>query len=93
MIPFIRSREIEIDATNLKPNTKHFIYFDGIRVDGVRPYSADISRKIQEQLNHQILKQMVMVNFVHFNIPNDNFQRFPTGQREVRINIKCKQFK
>ena len=45
VIPFIRSREIKITATNLKPNTNHFIYFDGIRVDQyTRPDSATYSQ-------------------------------------------------
>ena len=40
-IPFIRSKEIKVTATNLKPFTNHYIYFDGIRVDQyVRPHSA-----------------------------------------------------
>ena len=49
VIPFIRSREIKIDATNLKPNTNHFIYFDGIRVDQfTRPDSADIFARLRD---------------------------------------------
>ena len=31
IIPFMRARTVEIDATNLKPNTNHFFFFDGIR--------------------------------------------------------------
>ena len=86
VIPFIRSREIKITGTNLKPNTDHFIYFDGIRVDQyTRPDSATFSQDggttkssgIKTNGNGQVI--------CHFEIPNDNNQRFPTGQREVRI--------
>ena len=45
VIPFIRSKEIQIDATNLKPNTNHYIYFDGINVNKfIRPQSGSYSQ-------------------------------------------------
>ena len=45
IIPWIRSREIEIDATELKPNSNHFIFFDNQDVNAhVRPHSASYSQ-------------------------------------------------
>ena len=75
VIPFIRSREIKITGTNLKPNTDHFVYFDGIRVDQyTRPDSATFSQDggttkssgIKTNGNGQVI--------CHFEIPNDNNQ-------------------
>ena len=87
VVPFIRSREIKIEGTNLKPLTNHYVYFDGIRVDQyVRPdsatYSSDgstttVAATIKTDGNGKLI--------CHFNIPNDQYQRFPTGQREVRL--------
>ena len=87
VVPFIRSREIKIEGTNLKPLTNHYVYFDGIRVDQyVRPdsatYSSDgstttVAATVKTDGNGKLI--------CHFNIPNDQYQRFPTGQREVRL--------
>ena len=86
VIPFIRSREIKITGTNLKPNTDHFIYFDGIRVDQyTRPDSATYSQDSGTTKSSGIKTDGNGKLICHFEIPNDNNQRFPTGQREVRI--------
>ena len=40
VIPFCRARTIEIDAQNLNQGTRHYVYFDAIKVDEyVRPFS------------------------------------------------------
>ena len=86
VIPFIRSREITAVGTNLKPNTKHFVYFDGIRVDGyVTPSSADFSQDGTTNKGVGIKTNGNGKVECKFLIPNDNFQRFPTGQRELKI--------
>ena len=86
VIPFIRSREIKITGTNLKPNTDHFVYFDGIRVDQyTRPDSATYSQDSGTTKSSGIKTDGNGKVICHFEIPNDNNQRFPTGQREVRI--------
>ena len=86
IIPFMRARTIEIDATNLKPNTNHFFFFDGIRVDKfVRPqataYSTDggttVSSNLKSDGNGRLRG--------FFELPNNETQRFPTGMRELRI--------
>ena len=86
VIPFIRSKEIKVTATNLKPFTDHFIYFDGIRVDQyVRPDSATYSQDSGTTVASGIKTDGNGKVICHFNIPNDQYQRFPTGQREVRV--------
>ena len=86
VIPFIRSREIKITGTNLKPNTDHFVYFDGIRVDQyTRPDSATYSQDSGTTKSSGIKTDGNGKVICHFEIPNDNNQRFPTGQRELRI--------
>ena len=86
VIPFIRSREIKITGTNLKPNTDHFIYFDGIRVDQyTRPDSVTYSQDTGTTKSSGIKTDGNGKLICHFEIPNDSNQRFPTGQREVRI--------
>ena len=86
VIPFIRARTIEIDATNLKPNTNHFFFFDGIRVDSyVRPHSTSysvgggltVSDNVKSDGNGRLR--------AFFELPNSDVQRFPTGQREMKI--------
>ena len=86
IIPFMRARTIEIDATNLKPNTNHFFFFDNVRVDKFcRPhsaaYSADggltVSSNLQSDGNGRLRG--------FFELPNSATQRFPTGQRELKL--------
>ena len=86
VIPFIRSREIKVDATNLKPNTNHFIYFDGIRVDQfVRPDSVAYSQDSGTTVTSGVKTDGNGRLICHFNIPNDRNQRFPTGQRQLLV--------
>jgi len=86
VIPFIRSREIKITGTNLKPNTDHFVYFDGIRVDQyTRPDSATYSQDTGTTKSSGVKTDGNGKIICHFEIPNDNNQRFPTGQRELRV--------
>ena len=86
VIPFIRSKEIKIDATNLKPNINHYIYFDGIRVDQfVRPDSVTYSQDSGTTVTSGVKTDGNGRLICHFNIPNDENQRFPTGQRQVLV--------
>jgi len=87
IIPFIRARTIEIDANNLKPNTWHYIYFDDMGVHSyVRPFSAayaqdgsstTLGKGVKTDGNGRLR--------AYFELPNSNTQRFPTGQRELKI--------
>ena len=87
IIPFIRAKTIEIDATNLKPDTWHYIFFDDISVAKyVRPFSgayaqdgssSTLGKGVKTDGNGRLR--------AYFELPNDDTQRFPTGQRELRI--------
>ena len=86
IVPFIRSREIKIDAQNLKPNTNHYVYFDGIRVDEyVTPESANFSNDSNADAYSTIRTNANGRFKGSFFLPNNSRQRFPTGQRELRI--------
>ena len=101
LIPFIRTRLIEIDATNLKPNSNHYFYFDNINVNKfVRPYSATYAQDPDSFVTGSSDEDFLTLaaNFplqcktdgngrlrAVFRLPNDETQRFPTGQRDFRI--------
>ena len=101
LIPFIRSRLIEIDATNLKPNSNHYFYFDNINVNKhVRPYSATYAQDPDSFVTGSSDEDFLTLaaNFplecktdgngrlrAVFWLPNNATQRFPTGQRDFRI--------
>ena len=86
LIPFIRSKTIEIDATNLKPNSNHYFYFDNIAVDKfVRPYNATYSQDSGVTTTSYCKTDGNGRLRAYFDIPNSDTQRFPTGQREMRL--------
>ena len=86
VIPFIRSRTIAIDANNLKPNTAHYVYFDGIRVDEyVTPHSATYSADSNADVISTVITDSNGRLRANFEIPNNPKQRFPTGERQLRI--------
>jgi hypothetical protein len=87
IIPFIRAKTIEIDATNLKPDTWHYVYFDDVPVGSyVRPFSSayaqdgsstTLGKGVKTDGNGRLR--------AYFELPNSNTQRFPTGQRELKL--------
>ncbi len=86
MIPFIRARTIEVDATNLKPNTNHFFFFDNMRVDAyTRPYNADYSTDGGTTVASNLKSDGNGRLRGYFELPNSAAQRFPTGQRELKL--------
>lgn len=86
IIPWIRSREIEIDATELKPNSNHYIYFDGIDVNAhVRPYSSTYSQDGGTSVSSGIKADGNGRVRAYFTIPQTDAMRFPTGQRELKV--------
>ena len=101
LIPFIRSRFIDIDATNLKPNTNHYFYFDSMNINKyVRPYSATFSQDAASFVTGSSDEDFLTLaaNFpLHcksdgngrlravFHLPNNNSQRFPCGAKEMTI--------
>ena len=86
IVPFMRSRTIEIDATNLKPNTNHYFFFDGIRVDKfTKPFSTTYSQDGGITTTSECKSDGNGRLRAYFDLPNSNVQRFPTGQRELRL--------
>ena len=86
IIPFMRARTIEIDATNLKPGTNHFFFFDGIRVDKyVRPFNATYSVDGGTTVTSDLKTDGNGRLRGYFELPNNSVQRFPTGMRELRV--------
>jgi len=86
IIPFMRSRTITIDATNLKPNTHHWVFFDGIRVDAyVRPYSATYSQDGGTTVSSGVKTDGNGRLRAYFELPNSSTQRFPTGEAKLEI--------
>jgi len=86
LIPFMRARTIELDATNLKPNTNHFFFFDGIRVDPyVRPYDANYSVDSGTSVSSDVKSDGNGRLRAYFELPNNSTQRFPSGMREMFV--------
>ena len=86
IVPFMRARTIEVDATNLKPNANHYFFFDGIRVDQyIRPFSATYSQDGGTTVSSNCKADGNGRLRAYFELPNDSKQRFPTGQRELRL--------
>lgn len=86
IIPFMRARTIEVDATNLKPGSNHYFFFDGIRVDQyVRPYNTSYSQDGGVTVSSGLKSDGNGRLRAYFELPNNNTQRFATGARELRI--------
>lgn len=86
VIPFCRARTIEIDAQNLKPNTRHYVYFDGIKVDEyVRPFSSSYTSGSTLNATETVETDSNGRLRAYFDLPNNRFQRFPSGMRDLRI--------
>ena len=86
MIPFMRARTIEIDATNLKPNSNHYIFFDNLDVSKyVRPYSSTYSQDGGTTVTSHLKTDGNGRCRAYFELPNNNTQRFPSGMREMMI--------
>ena len=86
IIPFMRARTVEIDATNLKPGTNHFFFFDGIRIDSfVRPHSAAYSQDGGTTVSSGLKTDGNGRLRGFFELPNSDTQRFPTGRRDLVV--------
>ena len=87
VIPFMRSRTVSFTADNLKPNTIHYAFFDGINVDEhVRPASNDYSDDAGSASRTDFLKSNANGQIKgDFLIPNNSQQRFPTGEVQFRL--------
>jgi hypothetical protein len=86
LIPFIRARTVTIDATNLKPNSNHYFYFDNINVNQyIRPLSSAYSQDGGTTTASHCKTDGNGRLQAFFELPNSATQRFPTGQRDLRL--------
>jgi hypothetical protein len=86
IVPFMRARTIEIDATNLKPNTNHYFYFDNVDVNKfVRPQSGTYSQDGGTTVSSHCKTDGNGRLRAFFELPNNSIDKFPTGQRELRL--------
>jgi len=86
IIPFMRSRTIEIDVTNLKPNTNHFLFFDGLPITKyVRPYSASFSQDGGVTVTSGVKTNGNGRLRAYFELPNNATQKFASGARKIEV--------
>ena len=86
VIPFIRAQTIEIDAVNLKPDSFHYVFFDGQDVNRfVRPFNATYSQDGGTGVTSGIKADGNGRVRAFFDLPNNSVDRFPTGQRDLKV--------
>lgn len=75
--PFIRSRDLKVYMTGLRPNTRHYFFFDGVKVDQhVTPGTlVDDVRDVQPfgRLNDPVLSDSNGIVRAIFTIPEETF--------------------
>lgn len=82
--PYIRSREVKITATGLKPGTTSFVYFDGTNVSSyVTPANSSFSATGTE--GSGIVTDTDGTFYGILRIPNDDTLRFTVGNKPVVI--------
>lgn len=78
IIPFIRRRKVQFVASNMKPNTKLYAFFDGVDVTvDCRLLNRTTNSDLVTDLNGSIVGE--------FFIPNSPNKRFYTGDRVFRL--------
>lgn len=99
LAPFIRSRLIQFRAEGLKPNTRHFAYFDGVGVQSYAREETDFtrfSRRGSSEFLHtrrsshpygatNLFSDANGLIIGSILIPNNNSQRFEAGERLVKL--------
>ena len=98
IVPWIRSRDVRFRATGLKPNTEVFPFFDGesvadyVRPDSFQPFA--FTNEVQTYngqpapggaFGSSLITDDSGVIEGIFRIPNNEGQRFRTGQRVFRL--------
>ena len=76
IVPFIRPRDITINVTGMKPNTRLYSYFDG------EPVSAYVTPSGGSLGGAVFTDDAGSVANVIFSIPNTDTLRFRTGERQ-----------
>lgn len=82
VIPFIRSRRINFVATRLKPESKHWVFFDGIDVS---EYSAQTGPDTTRAKGAYLVTNAKGQVNGYFDIPNNASLRFPAGTRTLEL--------
>lgn len=86
VIPYIRSRLITVSGFGLKPNTNHYFFFDGKRVDSyVKPNSASYSADGSLEYTGIVRTDGTGRFEATFNIPNNSQIKFTTGNKELKV--------
>ena len=79
IIPFIRSRDVTVDVTGMKPNTRVYAFFDGEPVSvHCTPSGGALGDSIHTDDSGSI-------SGLTFNIPNSDELRFRTGERQFLL--------
>lgn len=99
--PFMRSRLVRFKAEALRPNTRHFLFFDG---EPISAYAKEISenefvpfsRRLGEAFvnntntshpegSENLISDALGNIFGSFLVPNNDTLRFRSGEREVKL--------
>ena len=79
IVPFIRSRNITVNVTGMKPSTRVYAYFDGEAVStSCTPNGGTLGGSIFTNGSGSVTDLV-------FNIPNSDAQRFRTGERQFLL--------
>jgi len=84
IIPFIRSRVIQVTTQGLKPSTRVYAFFDGEDVNAYcTPANSTFGSTGTEGSN--LITDSNGILYLNFRIPNEESLRFRTGQRVFRL--------
>lgn len=84
LIPFMRSRVINVEARGMKPNTRLYAFFDDTNVNAyVTP--ADSSYVATGSQGDALISDSDGVVYALFEIPNDSSLQFRVGDKKFRL--------
>ena len=79
IVPFIRSRDITVSVTGMKPNTKVYAYFDG---EPVSVYCTPDGGALADDI---YTNSAGSISNLVFTVPNTDTLRFRTGERQFLL--------
>ena len=84
LIPFMRSREVNVKAEGLKPSTRVYAFFDGTDVNAyVSPANTSFANTASE--GSSLITNSEGELYANFRIPNNDQIRFPVGNLRFRL--------
>lgn len=84
VVPFMRSRVINVTGQGLKPNARHYFFFDGIDVNSyVRPANSSFANTANE--GGAVATDASGNLYALFRIPNDDDLRFRVGSLPLTV--------